>query len=86
MTRYVVSITIASPDLIVEANSPEEARDLANAFIDDKGADYCDLIESMDAEVDSIEMLGADCQLSIGIDRERCFDLHDLDSVRAENL
>ena len=57
MTRYVVSIAIASPDLIVEANSPEEARDLANAFIDDKGADYCDLIESMDAEVDSIEML-----------------------------
>lgn len=81
MTRYLVSIRIACPDLVVEADSPREARDLANAFIDDRGADYCDLIESMDAEVDSIEEMdtSAGWGLSMGIDSEDALTIHDLD-------
>ena len=80
MPRYLVSIQICSPDLVVEADSPSEARELANAFIDDKGADYCDLVESMDADVYEVEELDPEVyDMSIGIDKDDCFNIHDLD-------
>lgn len=80
MTRYFVSIQIASPDLIVEADSPEKAKEVAEAFIEDKGRDYCELLMSMDTCVDQIDEIDPNVyDVSWGISIEQPFDMHNLD-------
>jgi len=58
MARYRVSIQIASPDIIVEADDPGEAREIVNAFIEcggEGGMEWAEVLNSMDAEVDQID-------------------------------
>lgn len=80
MPRYLVTIQICSPDLAVEADSPEEVKKMAEAFIDRSSPDYRELVCSMDADVYDAEEVNPDIyDLSWGIDKDDCFYLHDLD-------
>ena len=80
MTRYFVSIVVPCPDLMVEAESPEEAKEIAEAFIDDKGLDYQEIVTSMDAYVDQVDEADPGIyDTSYGISAKKPFELHDLD-------
>ena len=80
MTRYFVSIHIVSPDLVVEADSPEEAKEIAETFMEDKGRDYQELLMSMDTYVDQVDEIDPTVyDVSWGISADQPFDMHDLD-------
>ena len=80
MTRYFVSFEIACPDLMVETDSPEEAKKIAEAFIEDKGKDYQEMVMAMDASVDQVDEADPDVyDTSWGLSAKYPFDLHDLD-------
>jgi len=80
MTRYFVSFEIACPDLMVEADSPEEAKEIAEAFIEDKGRDYQEMVMAMDAYVDQVDEADPDVyDTSLGLSAKHPFDLHNLD-------
>ena len=80
MTRYFVSFEIACPDLMVEAESPEEAKEIAETFIRDKGRDYQELIMAMDAYVDQVDEADPGIyDTCYGISAKKPFELHNLD-------
>lgn len=80
MARYAVSMEVCSPDVIVEASSPEEAMEIAEKFIRSGCGDFQDLILAMDVSAESVEELDPDIyETSYGIDKENPYDLHDLD-------
>lgn len=80
MPRYVVSITIASPDVVVDAENEEEARELVETYINDPESDFPEIVCSMDAEIDQIDVVDPN-EFDIyeeGIDEDNPFVSHNL--------
>lgn len=73
MPTYRVGIWIAHPDVVVRAKNEDEAVELVNAFIEDKGHDWVELITSMDTDIDDIETSPDE---EIGIDANDPFNYH----------
>lgn len=82
MTKYRVSVWIAPPDIVVDAKNEEEARDIVDAFIEDCGDDWKEIVLSMDTEVDEIISEEDDeyCNMEydFGLDSKDPFHYHEL--------
>ena len=81
MPVYRVSVWIASPDIVVKAKDKEEAREIANAYIEDN-TEWKEAVLSMDTEIDEIISEEDDeyCEMDydFGIDSKNPFYYHKL--------
>lgn len=78
MTRYFVDLT-TSVLIPVEAESIEEAKDIAREFTYDKGRDFTELVNSLDFYVQSVEVAEPKYDASVGLAKDHPFDMLPLD-------
>lgn len=82
MTKYRVSVWVAPPDIVVDAKDEEEARDIVDAFVEDCGDDWKEIVLSMDTEIDEIiseeDDEYCDMEYDFGLDSKDPFHYHKL--------